>query len=113
MRRQGEHQGSTDSPRARGGWTRGRDAWDGWSRRRRARALRCSSLRRCSGRSLNHLLTGLRFFHGGDEELGDAGCAELAELLELLARHVVEEHDAAAEGAALAEWLERAGGVGL
>src|SRR6185437_11343125 len=49
----------------------------------------------------------------GDEEVGDAGGADFAELLELFAGDVVEEHDAAAEDGALAEWVEGAGGVGV
>ena len=54
---------------------------------------------------------GLVGAHHGDEEVGDAGGAHLAERGEPVAVDAVEQQDAAAEHLALVDRLQRPGGV--
>src|SRR5712671_3997031 len=104
---------SSGSPTVRGGWTstRGGSAGFPWAR---LRARRGESRARCSmawsssrSLSLAGCLASLIADYG-DEQVGDAGSADVAERGELLTIGAIEEQDGATEDLTLVNGLERA-----
>src|SRR6266446_5449569 len=65
--------------------------------------MKCSS-EDSLGRSLGR---DILIAHDGNEQVGNAGCAHLAERVELVAIDAIEQQDAATEQLALVKWFER------